>query len=272
MNIAFWNTNRNKTIDDAIIEIVLEKKIDVFIFAEYNNNIDELCSTLNKLSIKQYRPLTMFGGCEKIKGVILRGYRQEPLLDDSRYMITSISASYFKIIFALIHAESKLNSSDSVRRATYSTLSRDVTRVEQNLNIKNTIIIGDLNANPFEESIIDANSLHALPFKEEAKKLKRKVSGRDYEMFYSPMWKLLSRSESPYGTYYYNNSDTTNYFWNIFDQVIFRPSIIPAFNEASLDIIVKTNNRSLLNAQNRPNKKISDHLPIFFELKEGNLK
>ena len=87
-------------------------------------------------------------------------------------------------------------------------------------------------------------------------------------MFYNPMWNLLGDSQEPYGTYYYSGNDTENTFWNIYDQVIIRPVLRERFVIESLKIIKETKTRFLLNNSGHPNKKISDHLPIMFEIQE----
>lgn len=137
------------------------------------------------------------------------------------------------------------------------------------MKTKNTILLGDFNTNPFETNMLNANVLHAIPYKEEINNSSRVVSGNEYDKFYSPMWKLLGKSSPPYGTYYYNTSKITNYYWNLFDQVIIRPVVLKAFNEESLEIITKTKKQNLLDKNNRPDKEqYSDHLPLFFSIRE----
>ena len=60
----------------------------------------------------------------------------------------------------------------------------------------------------------------------------------------------------------------TRAIWNIYDQVIIRPALRARFVENSLRIIKETKTRFLLDSNGHPDKKISDHLPIVFEIKE----
>ena len=83
-------------------------------------------------------------------------------------------------------------------------------------------------------------------------------------MFYNPMWNLLGDFQYPPGTYYYKSSQEKTEFWNIFDQVMIRPQLRNRFVDTSLKIITETETTSLVD------KKISDHLPIVFEVKENN--
>ena len=82
------------------------------------------------------------------------------------------------------------------------------------------------------------------------------------------MWNLLGDFNQPYGTYYHSGNDTVNTYWNIYDQVIIRPALRERFVKESLMIIKETKTRFLLDHKGHPNKRISDHLPIMFEIKE----
>ena len=73
------------------------------------------------------------------------------------------------------------------------------------------------------------------------------------------------------GTYYHNGSEPSNSFWNIYDQVMIRPSMRKWFVDNSLKILVKIQEYSLVDKFRHPRKDISDHLPIVFEIKEENI-
>lgn len=264
--------NKNLNIDECLINLIREKAIDLLVLAEYTNNIDILCDKINNISQKRYTTLLRFSGCKKIKGLITANYQQELLREDSRYVVMKISTNCCDMIFSLLHAESKLRSDNNDRRLTYSKLCLDITEAETSLQTKNSIILGDFNSNPFETTLISADGFHAVPFKEECAKLSRTISNKPYEKFYNPMWTLLGKSKAPYGTYYYSPSKAINYFWHIFDQVIFRPTVIPAFNEESLEIISTIGTHHLLKNEYKPNTIYSDHLPIFFQIREELLK
>lgn len=84
------------------------------------------------------------------------------------------------------------------------------------------------------------------------------------------MWNLLGDFQYPPGTYYYKSSQEKTEFWNIFDQVMIRPQLRNRFVDTSLKIITETETTSLVDKNRHPSKKISDHLPIVFEVKENN--
>ena len=84
------------------------------------------------------------------------------------------------------------------------------------------------------------------------------------------MWRFLGDETHPYGTYYHNNNSTINTYWNLYDQVIIRPALRERFVDASLKIITETQTQYLLDNKGHPDKNISDHLPIIFEIQEEN--
>lgn len=96
----------------------------------------------------------------------------------------------------------------------------------------------------------------------------RNIAGKEFRMFYNPMWNFLGDFKEPYGTYYRSAADTFNPYWHIYDQVIIRPSLRSRFVDGNLKIITGSANVSLLDKNKHPNHSISDHLPITFEIKE----
>jgi hypothetical protein len=82
------------------------------------------------------------------------------------------------------------------------------------------------------------------------------------------MWNLLGDFSFPPGTYYYAGNDVVNAFWNIYDQVMFRPCLREFFVDEELKILYKTENIKLVDKNEHPSKNISDHLPIVFEIRE----
>lgn len=144
----------------------------------------------------------------------------------------------------------------------------DLQEIEKEIGSDNSIVVGDFNINPYDPSCIDARYFHGIPVLEEAERKTRVVAGREYPMFYNPMWNLLGDYTAPYGTYYCNTGETQNTYWNMFDQVIVKPALKDRFVKDSLKIIAETSRRFLLDGKGHPDKDISDHLPIIFEIME----
>lgn len=121
--------------------------------------------------------------------------------------------------------------------------------------------------NPFENSMVSAKGLHAVMTKEIALKKERLVQGEVYPFFYNPLWNHFgdSRGNTP-GTYYYSHSGHLNFFWNIFDQVLLRPGVLPYFDNESLKILDHDGSISFLRNGKPDHSIASDHLPILFQL------
>ena len=122
--------------------------------------------------------------------------------------------------------------------------------------------------NPFESGFVSVDGLNAVMDKKIASKMSRTVQGISRMFFYNPMWgRMGDTSIGPPGTYYYNDSSHVSYFWNLFDQVIFRPQLLPYFSEKSLEVIDAISEESLLAEDGIPDKTSgSDHLPIIFRI------
>ncbi|MDX2043591.1 MAG: hypothetical protein SF097_20405 [Acidobacteriota bacterium] len=122
--------------------------------------------------------------------------------------------------------------------------------------------------NPFESGMVSAGALHGVMTRNVALKNSRTIQGNEYPFFYNPMWGLFGDgTEGPAGSYYYAKSGHETYFWNIFDQVLLRPSLLPHFRNNELKILTDDGTETLLSERGLPdNDAGSDHLPILFKL------
>lgn len=232
------------------------------LLAEYAANADEL---INKLAARDIDML-QYGSCSERIKMFGRIENIQYRMDSDHAVIRIIND---KDILCCIHLNSKIYSDhEEIREIHMDQIIKDVQNVERELQSENTIVVGDFNINPYDASLINARHFHGIPIYEEAKRKSRIIAGKEFYMFYNPMWNLLGDAQEPYGTYYYAGNDPINTYWNIYDQVIIRPALRARFVENSLRIIKETKTRFLLDSNGHPDKKISDHLPIVFEIKE----
>ena len=259
MKIMFWNTYKNTSINQVICEIAREKDVDIIVLAEYQDDIQNLIGALN---MQPYVTL----GCDRIK-IIGRKKGVEPGIQGIRYSIQIIENKY---ILCAIHLPSQMSSGYQERRnIVIRTILKDIQDVEEKLGTKRSIILGDFNEDPYEDGCLSATNFHGLPCLNDTLRNYRTIEGKQFEMFYNPMWSLFGDFNSPPGTYYYAGSDPKCSYWHIFDQVMIRSCLKSEFIKDSLEIIVKVGERTLLNEKGQPNKEYSDHLPIVFEIQEG---
>ena len=83
-------------------------------------------------------------------------------------------------------------------------------------------------------------------------------------MFYNPMWSFFGDISKTHGTYYYSAARQFSLYWNMFDQVLVRPSLIDSISPKDIRILTSISEMSLVDKKGKPN--VSDHLPLFFSI------
>lgn len=269
MKIVFWNINKNN-LQNELALLAQHINPDILILAECNMSSQDVIDSLN-IHGSYYEHLDLI--CEKIKFFSKYNPAQiRNVTSNKRYTVKNISvAGYPSFNLMSLHYQSKLNWTNEDQAAQISELRIDIEDFEITQNSKNTILIGDFNINPFENSMVQTTGLHSVMSKEIALKEQRTVNGKPYSYFYNPMWGFYGdkgKNSDVNGTYYYNASKPITHFWNIFDQVLIRPSLLDYFDEDELDIITKLGSLNLLNGNNVVDTNISDHLPITCTIKQ----
>lgn len=255
MNLLFWNLHNNR-IDTLVAELIIEKHIDIAVFAEYSGLnfqcVLELIGVDYKMAERKYEDDRVVLLCRKDYFVKIRRPQE-------RYLLYSIKTDEYNLLLAGIHLQSNLYSVADDRLNAIFDMVDDITQEEQILNHTNTIVIGDFNANPFDKELTLKTGLNAVMFKE----LIRENEEVEYQSvmrkrFYNPMLRAFSESTKDYGSYYYS-SRIDSLYWHLFDQVIVRKSLMDDLK--SVQYCKRINQLSLINSI-MPNKEISDHLPL----------
>jgi hypothetical protein len=266
INFLFWNINR-KPLKETIARIVSHYSIDVLILAECEISTEDMLHTLNKMSVEfNYSP----GNCEKIK-IYLRFSDDffQPQTETSRLTIRRLTLpGLTEILVAATHFPSKYNWSDESQKFEAIELASIIRDTEVLVGHSRTVLVGDLNMNPFESGLVSANGLHGVMTREIALRRHRTVQDKRYPFFYNPMWGYFGdRTDDPAGTYHYPQSAHVSYFWNIFDQVLIRPDLLSAFKNDDLIILRSDGEKLLVTSNGFPDhENASDHLPILFRL------
>ncbi|MGK7928934.1 MAG: hypothetical protein AB4290_27470 [Spirulina sp.] len=142
-----------------------------------------------------------------------------------------------------------------------------IQEAENQVGHRRTLVIGDLNMNPFEDGIIAADGFHAVMTQQIARKRDRTVQGQRKPFFYNPIWgRMGDLSPGAPGTYYHSSSDYINYFWNTFDQVLLRPDLLDYFLPDGFQIISQIGENNLLTESGKISSSFSDHLPIMVKI------
>ncbi len=260
MNILFWNLKGNN-LHEHIKRCLIENNVNVAVFAEYKGMDFRLLSReLNDT----YQYIEPNGGCDKIAMFVSTSVNAVIKREQSRYALYLIKINEQQYIFAGVHLQDRHSTDTAVRIETIGRLMNDIKNLEQSSNCNNTIIIGDFNANPYDDELLQMNAFHAVPFKEVIRKSEsRTVDGVSYRRLYNPVIHFLSEDGQNYGSFYYPQGSKTP-VWHCLDQILLSKALIDTVH--SLRYIKKIDEVSLIK-KFKPNSDISDHLPLLAELK-----
>jgi hypothetical protein len=137
----------------------------------------------------------------------------------------------FEVLLAAVHLPSKLYWSNESQSFECAELARRIAQEEDRAGHQRTVLVGDMNMNPFQPGLVSTVGMNAVACRRIAERTTRTVQGRDYRLFYNPMWGHFGDSKGDTaGSYFYDSSEHTNYFWNVFDQVALRPELAKGFN------------------------------------------
>ncbi|MDE0140815.1 MAG: hypothetical protein OXN19_05020 [Caldilineaceae bacterium] len=269
MTFLFWNIKKNP-LQKIIGDLAEIHEVDVFILAECEIEQSVLLTELNSRPGLQYsspfsvsRKVTIY---TRFPGDWLTPKLEEDGLS-IRHFVNPIMDTDILIVAA--HLRSKLYLGESDQLSLAPRWRQRIEEAEKEVGHKRTVVVGDLNMNPFDSGVISSEGFHGIMDKSIAERGSRMVSGQMRDFFYNPMWSLFGdESEGPPGSYYYDaSSQPLNYYWHIFDQVLVRPELVPLFPHTELRFLTDANSLSLTNARGIPDSStISDHLPLLFKL------
>jgi hypothetical protein len=265
----FWNLKRRR-LESMVANLAHLHEVDLILLAECKVDLPMLLRRLNTNGSPGYH-YVMPGICQKIEIVATFPQRLLPIVfeNDRLAVRRLILPGKLDVLLAYTHFVSKAAKWDETSQALECcNLADGIEQAETQVRHRRTILVGDLNMNPFEDGVVSARALHGVMCRRIAQEGSRKVQGREYTYFYNPMWGLLGdASPGPPGTHYHRPPVHKTYFWNMFDQVLIRPDLVDRFDNEDLQILESDGNTSLLTANGLPDVRVaSDHLPLLFKL------
>lgn len=269
MVILFWNIARNR-IEEILGEACEAHEVDILMLAEAEQRSWDLVRNLS--SHKEYR----WKEIEFIRSRV-RFFTRYPedcvrsVYDDARVSIKNVALpGLLQVLIVGVHLRSKLYGDEADRDFEVRHVRDVMLESEAKVGHKNTVVIGDFNMAPFETPLVSAAGLHAVMDRQVAQRESRQVGGESFEFLFNPMWSRLGdETEGPPGTYYYGRSRVVNHFWYALDQVLLRPGLIRAYERGRMSVLQRISDRPLLKG-GRPDRQISDHLPLLVELHLGS--
>ena len=269
VSFLFWNVNRNP-VQEIVAEFAELYEIDVIILAESSIEESNMVYELNSRRDSRYSAPPR------------RGRRIDIYTRFPSHWLTSVADPYgmsiqhledpilnSKLLVVAVHLPSRLYQSDEDLSHLAARWREDIEDAEKRVGHTNTVVVGDLNMDPFHPGVVSSEGLHGVMDKRIAARKTRRVLEKERLFFYNPMWGLLGNEKvGPPGTFFYDaSSRPVNYYWHLYDQVLLRPDLMPFFKNRDLRILTHTESDSLLTDSGRPDaNNTSDHLPLLFRI------
>lgn len=266
LRLLFWNMGSTAT-PSMVGTLAAEHEPDVIVLVESQYGI---ATTVEELNVRTGLLYEMpFSLSDRFQFLVkIPADRVQPLHDGAHLAIKHIAPVLGRsFILAAVHLPSKLHLDTNDQATLCSRWVHHIREAETRAGHLRTVVIGDLNMNPFEPGIVGSEGFHAVSSRSVAARKTRLVLGEKRPLFYNPMWSMMGDAVGPAGTYYYASSNPITYFWNTFDQVLLRPELARHFTPGDVVVASSAGGESLLGAGGFPNKKISDHLPVIATLR-----
>jgi hypothetical protein len=264
--LLFWNMGRTAT-PVMVAMLAKEHKPDIITLVESTHRVAATVEALNIQTRFSYQiPFSVESRFQFFANMPHDHVR--PVYDDPYLTIKHIQPVIgYGFLLAAVHLPSKLRLDVQDQASLCSRWARSISEVERRAGHFRTVVIGDLNMNPFEPGLVGAEGFHAVSSRVVAAKGTRTVLHEERSFFYNPMWSMMGDHSGTPGTFYYASGSPITYFWNTFDQVLLRPELARHFISGDVMVATSAGGESLLNSNGIPDTKISDHLPIIATLR-----
>ncbi len=214
MTFLFWNINK-KPLQNTIGELAEIHEVDILILAECEIERSDMLRQLNSSPGPRFTyPFSASTKIEIYARFPSRWLR--PVVEEDYLSIRHFSNPIrnTQVLLVAAHLPSRLHLSEDDQMLLASRWRQQIEKAEMKVGHRRTVVVGDLNMNPFDQGVVAGEGFHGIMDKRIAKRGNRKVLGQVRDFFYNPMWSLLGdESEGPPGTYYYNaSSKPINYY------------------------------------------------------------
>jgi exonuclease III len=265
-----WNLNK-RPLHQLVADLVRSKQVDIVVLLECTVSVAEVLKALMTATGDIFHYSDSPAQMKTIQ-VFTRFSHQfiRPVEESHRYSIRHLAPpAQTDLLLAVVHFPSKLYWTDDSQSQECNVLAKMIDSAERRIGHFRTVLLGDLNMNPFEKGIVGTMGLNATMVRSQALKELRTVQKQKYRFFYNPMWRHFGDGQNaPPGTYHYDSHQHVTYFWNMFDQVLVRPSLIGNIETDGVQIINSVGSVSLLTPEGTPDVSVgSDHLPLLFSMK-----
>lgn len=245
-----------------ILDALEEFDVDIAVFAEHDG-----VDWPSFKSTSPYHVESGLGGCKKLLLLSKVSWNISIAQEQNRYAIYNVSSPFSqkKYVLCAAHLEDRFTT-DSIRRVmTIGRLVNDIQNLEECCKTKKSIILGDFNANPYDTEMLATNAFNSVLFKALIKQKEFTVVNKErFRRLYNPILDYISEDSHMYGSIY-NTNKSDSPIWHCFDQVLVTKELVDCIQNVSYLRMIS--NTSLM-ANVKPNKCISDHLPLLVVISE----
>ncbi len=263
----FWNMG-NLPRADVAVQLVQQHAVDVLMLTECDIDDNHLTQQLEvSTGIRFHRPWSQSNRIRVFTRMPKNRVHEVQFDPSDRMTISKLIFAKTDILLAVLHLQDKVSWSDRDQHDEAQRFANEIRSAERRHGHKRTVLVGDLNMNPFEHGMVSSHGFHGVMTRNLAKQNTRTIQRHEYPFFYNPMWGFFGdRTPGPAGTHFYRSGKPGLYFWNIFDQVLVRPDLLSVFDD-DVQIVDSVGAESLCTRTGRPNRsKGSDHFPLLFRL------
>jgi hypothetical protein len=188
LSFLFWNL-AGQPIQDRVVRLVHAHDVDVIVLAECAVEPDDTLAALNTGRKRRYSfPMSNEEGKLHLFARLPRTAVVERFTSPSGSVSIRRLTIDPRILLAIVHFPSRVNWDESDQTQEATILAADILREEKREGHQRTILVGDLNMNPFHPGIAGSAALHGVMTRDLARREERIVLGRAYRFFYNPMW------------------------------------------------------------------------------------
>lgn len=267
LTFLFWNLNK-QPLATRVARLVRAHSPDVVMLAECEIEADRLVEAVNTTSGGDYAFAPGTTGkikvfARKTVGKIVEQWC-DPLGSVSIRRLDPPSSQ--SVLLAVMHLPSRANWSNESQAMHCVTVAQEIRKTEKDVNLSRTIVVGDLNQNPYSAGVVGAEGFNAAMTRRLIRVKQRTVQGRQFPYFFNPMWSSFGdRPPHVSGTFFHRSAPPDSHVWNIYDQVLLRPELMDKLTD--LRIIESDGVESFVSSCGRPIlKRSSDHLPLMFKI------
>lgn len=188
VNFLFWNVNK-KQLHERIVRLISAYKVHILMLAESPFDPNRLLAEIHAKSDRGFD----VPDSESSRIQVYTSFPDATITEAFNDNFSGLTIRRLRItrhpeiLLAIAHFRSKGGLSEQGQALAAIRAYDDICRAEDDVFHQRSILVGDLNMNPFEPGITSAQALHAVMTKAIASKGERQVMGKRYRFFYNPM-------------------------------------------------------------------------------------